>query len=60
MNKGMLWILFIWVIFCIIYFGFKWIKEKRKEVNYIDVFESMKKIGKNILMGGINGNEDDH
>ena len=43
MDKGILWIVFIWVIFCIIYFGFKWIKEKRKEVNYIDIFESMKK-----------------
>jgi len=43
MDRGLLWIVFIWVVFCIIYFGFKWIKEKRKEVNYIDVFESMKK-----------------
>ena len=42
MDRGLLWTVFLWVIFCIVWFGRKWIKEKRKEVNYIDVFESVK------------------
>ena len=56
MDNGILWIVFIWVVFCIIYFGFRWIKEKRKEVNYIDVFESMKKNkGKHFKKSSIRG-----
>ena len=43
MDKGFLYVTLSWLIICILYFGRKWIKEKRKEVNYIDVFESIEK-----------------
>jgi len=32
MDKTLLWITFIWLIFCIIYFGRKWIKERKLDM----------------------------
>ena len=43
MDKGILWIVFLWLIVSIIWFGRKYIKEKKSEIEYIDVFESVKK-----------------
>jgi len=42
-DKTLLWIVFVWLIVCIVWFGWKWIKERRNKVNYIDVFKSIEK-----------------
>ena len=31
-NMELVWIAFIWVVFCIIYFGLKWRKEKKERM----------------------------
>jgi hypothetical protein len=43
MDKGFLYVTLGWLIICILYFGWKWIKEKRREVNYINILKSLKK-----------------
>ena len=43
MDKGILWIVFLWLIVSIIWFGRKYIKEKKSEINYINILKSMKK-----------------
>jgi uncharacterized membrane protein len=45
MDKGFLYVTLGWLIICILYFGWKWIKEKRREINYIDILKGLKKRG---------------
>jgi preprotein translocase subunit SecG len=40
-DKTLFWITFIWLIFCIIYFGRKWIKERKVNMQISE--EGMKK-----------------
>ena len=41
MDNTLLWITFIWLIFCIIWFGRKWVKERKADMQISE--EGMKK-----------------
>jgi predicted negative regulator of RcsB-dependent stress response len=41
MDNTLLWITFIWLIFCIIWFGWKWVKERKVNMQISE--EGMKK-----------------
>jgi len=43
MDKGFVWVIFIWLIAMIVIYSWKWRRERKGKIKYIDILKSFKK-----------------